>query len=136
MYASHLEVSVVLEVQGNRSHLQKDFVVGKIRSRRHVRYPLRKVRTRFNVSITSEVCTVENVTYEIGQRAEAAVLNQTPLAVSAHERSVSLVQKIALERKEGGIAVLRFLLARSTADQSNVHMLVPSLVARSLSFLQ
>lgn len=136
MYVTHLEVSVVLDVQGNRSHLQKDFAAGKIRSRRHIRYLLRKVRTRFNVSITSEVCVVENVTYEIGQQAEAAVLNQTPLAASAHERSVSLVQKLTLERKEDGRAVLRFLLARSTADQSNVHMLVPSLVARSLSFLQ
>lgn len=111
-------------------------MVGKVRSRQHIWYPLRKVRTRFNVSITSEGCIVENVTYEIGQQAEAAVLNQTTLAASAHERSVSLVQKLALERKEGGRAVLRFRLARSTADQSNVHMLVPSLIARSLSFLQ
>lgn len=37
---------------------------------------------------------------------------------------------------DDGETARRFLLARSADDQSRVHMLVPSLVARSLSFLQ
>lgn len=123
----------------SRRHFRKAFVVDVSEQTTHPAVSVRKSENQIQTIFSLTSATLERDLRNRATLGGHCLKHTTPVAsaMGARKSGVAKSGSPHLRVSDDDEAVRRFLFGTiSAGDQSRVHMLVPSLVARSLSFLQ
>lgn len=122
-----------------RRHFRKAFVVDVSEQTTHPAVSVRESENQIQTIFSLTSATLERDLRNRATLGGHCLKHTTPVAsaMGARKSGVAKSSSPHLRVSDDDEAVRRFLFGTiSAGDQSRVHMLVPSLVARSLSFLQ